>query len=121
MLVLKEGVISYEFNNGKEVVDKLSAFTTFEELNMVIVLSSDLDELLALNYTLRQYSIFGGIALLLILLGINYLIIKKTVNEPLLIINKDLDEFFAYLNRDKESIDFVHVNTKDEFGRMSKL
>ena len=38
-----------------------------------------------------------------------------------LIINKDLDEFFAYLNRDKESIDFVHVNTKDEFGRMSKI
>ena len=44
---------------------------------------------------------------------------QKTVNEPLLIINKDLDEFFAYLNRDKENIDFVHV-TKDEFGRMSK-
>ena len=120
MLVLKEGVISYEFNNGKEVIDKLSAFTTFEEWNMIIVTSSDIDDLLALNYTLRQYSIFGGIALLLILLGINYLIIKKTVNEPLLIINKDLDEFFAYLNRDKESIDFVHVNTKDEFGRMSK-
>ena len=120
MLVLKEGVISYEFNNGKEVIDKLSAFTTFEEWNMIIVTSSDIDDLLALNYTLRQYSIFGGIALLLILLGINYLIIKKTVNEPLLIINKDLDEFFAYLNRDKDSIDFVHVNTKDEFGRMSK-
>ena len=121
MLVLKEGVISYEFNNGKEVIDKLSAFTTFEEWNMVIVTSSDIDDLLALNYTLRQYSIFGGIALLLTLLAISYLIIKKTVNEPLLIINKDLDEFFAYLNRDKESIDFVHVNTKDEFGRMSKI
>ena len=121
MLVLKEGVISYEFNNGKEVIDKLSAFTTFEEWNMIIVTSSDIDDLLALNCTLRQYTIFGGIALLLILLGINYLIIKKTVNEPLLIINKDLDEFFAYLNRDKESIDFVHVNTKDEFGRMSKI
>ena len=121
MLVLKEGVISYEFNNGKEVIDKLSAFTTFEEWNMVIVTSSDIDDLLALNYTLRQYTIFGGIALLLTLLAISYLIIKKTVNEPLLIINKDLDEFFAYLNRDKESIDFVHVNTKDEFGRMSKI
>ena len=121
MLVLKEGVIAYEFNDGKDVIDKLSAFTTFEEWNMVIVTSSDIDDLLALNYTLRQYTIFGGIALLLILLGINYLIIKKTVNEPLLIINKDLDEFFAYLNRDKESIDFVHVNTKDEFGRMSKI
>ena len=121
MLVLKEGVISYEFNNGKEVIDKLSAFTTFEEWNMIIVTSSDIDDLLALNYTLRQYSIFGGIALLLTLLAISYLIIKKTVNEPLLIINKDLDEFFAYLNRDKESIDFVHVNTKDEFGRMSKI
>ena len=121
MLVLKEGVISYEFNNGKEVIYKLSAFTTFEEWNMIIVTSSDIDDLLALNYTLRQYTIFGGIALLLILLGINYLIIKKTVNEPLLIINKDLDEFFAYLNRDKDSIDFVHVNTKDEFGRMSKI
>ncbi len=88
---------------------------------MIIVTSSDIDDLLALNYTLRQYSIFGGIALLLTLLAISYLIIKKTVNEPLLIINKDLDEFFAYLNRDKESIDFVHVNTKDEFGRMSKI
>ncbi len=31
MLVLKEGVISYEFNDGKDVIDKLSAFTTFEE------------------------------------------------------------------------------------------
>ncbi|WNL33186.1 Cache 3/Cache 2 fusion domain-containing protein [Arcobacter cryaerophilus gv. pseudocryaerophilus] len=121
MLVKKQGVISYEFNDGKEVIDKLSAFTTFEEWNMVIVTSSDIDDLLALNYTLRQYSIFGGIALLLTLLAISYLIIKKTVNEPLLIINKDLDEFFAYLNRDKESIDFVHVNTKDEFGRMSKI
>ena len=121
MLVLKEGVISYEFNDGKDVIDKLSAFTTFEEWNMIIVTSSDIDDLLALNYTLRQYTIFGGIALLLTLLAISYLIIKKTVNEPLLIINKDLDEFFAYLNRDKESIDFVHVNTKDEFGRMSKI
>uniref|UniRef100_UPI0008325893 methyl-accepting chemotaxis protein n=1 Tax=Aliarcobacter cryaerophilus TaxID=28198 RepID=UPI0008325893 len=121
MLVLKEGVISYEFNDGKDVIDKLSAFTTFEEWNMIIVTSSDIDDLLALNYTLRQYSIFGGIALLFTLLTISYLIIKKTVNEPLLIINKDLDEFFAYLNRDKESIDFVHVNTKDEFGRMSKI
>uniref|UniRef100_UPI0008254624 methyl-accepting chemotaxis protein n=1 Tax=Aliarcobacter cryaerophilus TaxID=28198 RepID=UPI0008254624 len=121
MLVLKEGVISYEFNDGKDVIDKLSAFTTFEEWNMIIVTSSDIDDLLALNYTLRQYSIFGGIALLFTLLAISYLIIKKTVNEPLLIINKDLDEFFAYLNRDKESIDFVHVNTKDEFGRMSKI
>ncbi|MCT7521748.1 Cache 3/Cache 2 fusion domain-containing protein [Aliarcobacter cryaerophilus] len=121
MLVLKEGVIAYEFNDGKDVIDKLSAFTTFEEWNIVIVTSSDIDDLLALNYTLRQYSIFGGIALLFTLLAISYLIIKKTVNEPLLIINKDLDEFFAYLNRDKESIDFVHVNTKDEFGRMSKI
>ncbi len=79
---------------------------------MIIVTSSDIDDLLALNYTLRQYSIFGGIALLLTLLAISYLIMKKTVNEPLLIINKDLDEFFAYLNRDKESIDFVHVEYK---------
>uniref|UniRef100_UPI0009EE0771 methyl-accepting chemotaxis protein n=1 Tax=Aliarcobacter skirrowii TaxID=28200 RepID=UPI0009EE0771 len=121
MLVKKQGVIAYEFNDGKEVIDKLSAFTTFEEWNMVIVTSSDIDDLLALNYTLRQYSIFGGIALLFTLLAISYIIIKKTVNEPLLIINKDLDEFFAYLNREKESIDFVHVNTKDEFGRMSKI
>ena len=30
MLVLKEGVIAYEFNDGKDVIYKLSAFTTFE-------------------------------------------------------------------------------------------
>ncbi|AXK49771.1 chemotaxis protein [Aliarcobacter trophiarum LMG 25534] len=121
MINKKEGVLSYEFNDGKDIVHKLSAFTTFDEWNMVIVTNSDIESLLVLNDTLRQYSIFGGILLLLTLLAISYYTIKKTVNEPLLIINKDLDEFFAYLNREKENIDFVHVNTKDEFGRMSKI
>ncbi|WP_419677943.1 methyl-accepting chemotaxis protein [Aliarcobacter lanthieri] len=121
MIKQKQGTEIYNFMQNGVELRKLSAFTTFEDWNMVIVTSASFDELLELNDTLRTYSIFGGILLLIILLGISYLIIKKTVNEPLLAINKDLDEFFAYLNREKEDVNFVNVNTNDEFGRMAKI
>ncbi|RBQ30477.1 chemotaxis protein [Arcobacter sp. FW59] len=121
MIKQKNGTEIYDFMQNGVETRKLSAFTAFDEWNMIIVTSANFDELLELNDTLRVYSIFGGILLLFTLLGISYLIIKKTVNEPLLIINEDLNEFFAYLNREKEEVNFVNIDTKDEFGRMAKI
>ncbi|MFW3328075.1 methyl-accepting chemotaxis protein, partial [Aliarcobacter butzleri] len=87
----------------------------------ILVSSANLSELLELNNTLRSYSIFGGILLLFILLGVSYFIIKKTVNEPLVLINQGLNEFFSYLNREKNKISLIDLNSKDEFGQMAKV
>jgi len=117
-----QGLISTEIKGQDGIMrTKVNAFATFEDWNIILSTSANLDELLELNHVLRTYSTFGAILLLLIILGVSYLIIKKTVNEPLVTIDKNLSEFFAYANREKEDIVFENINTNDEFGRMSKI
>jgi len=118
----KQGAISYEFTEQDGTSHtKIATFTPFEDWNIIISTSANLDELLGLNSTLRFYLGFGAILLLFTVLGASYLIIRKTVNEPLVTIDKNLSEFFAYANREKEDIVFENINTNDEFGRMSKI
>jgi len=117
----KEGSITYKYKENGLDRTRLATFTSFNEWGITLVGGANFSELLTLNDKLRTYLIFGGIALLAIILFISYLIIRKTVNEPLVIINKDLSEFFAYLNREKDSVEFIDVNTKDEFGQMAKM
>jgi len=118
----KQGAISYEFTEQDGTSHtKIATFTPFEDWNIIISTSANLDELLGLNSTLRFYLGLGAILLLFTVLGVSYLIIRKTVNEPLVTIDKNLSEFFAYANREKEDIVFENINTNDEFGRMSKI
>ena len=117
----KDGVLIYDFKENSTKTEKISAFSTFDKWNIVLVSSANLEELLELNNTLRNYSILGGFFLLFILIGVSFIILKKTVVEPLQTINEDLDEFFAYLNREKDDIKFVDIDTNDEFGRMAKI
>ncbi|MFW2586603.1 methyl-accepting chemotaxis protein [Aliarcobacter butzleri] len=121
IITQKDGVLEYDFIDKDGKNRKLSAFTVFEDWNVILVSSANLSELLELNNTLRSYSIFGGILLLFILLGVSYFIIKKTVNEPLVLINQGLNEFFSYLNREKNKISLIDLNSKDEFGQMAKV
>ena len=121
IITQKDGVLEYDFIDEDGKNRKLSAFTVFEDWNVILVSSANLSELLELNNTLRSYSIFGGILLLFILLGVSYFIIKKTVNEPLVLINQGLNEFFSYLNREKNKISLIDLNSKDEFGQMAKV
>nr|WP_323666031.1 Cache 3/Cache 2 fusion domain-containing protein [Aliarcobacter butzleri] len=121
IIAQKDGVVEYDFVDKDGKNRKLSAFTVFEDWNVILASSANLDELLELNNTLRSYSIFGGILLLFILLGVSYFIIKKTVNEPLVLINQGLNEFFSYLNREKNKISLIDLNSKDEFGQMAKV
>jgi len=118
----KQGAISYEFTEQDGTSHtKIATFTPFEDWNIIISTSANLDELLGLNSTLRFYLGLGAILLLFTVLGVSYLIIRKTVNEPLVTIDKNLSEFFAYANREKEDIVFENINTNDEFGQMSKI
>jgi len=118
----KQGVISTEIQEQDgSISTKINSFTAFEDWDVILSSSANLDELLELNDILRTYSTFGAISFLLIILGVSYLIIRKTVNEPLVTIDKNLSEFFAYANREKEDIVFENINTNDEFGRMSKI
>ncbi len=117
----KDGVLIYDFKENSTKTEKISAFSTFDKWNIVLVSSANLEELLELNNTLRNYSILGGFFLLFILIGVSFIILKKTVVKPLQTINEDLGEFFAYLNREKDDIKFIDIDTNDEFGRMAKI
>ena len=90
----KEGVVIYDFKEQNNTDEKITAYTTFSDWNIVIGTSVNLNELLHLNDTLRKYLIFGGICLLIILLTVSYFIIIKTVNTPLVTINQGLNDFF---------------------------
>ena len=65
--------------------------------------------------------ILGGIFLLIILLTVSYFIIIKTVNTPLVTINKGLNDFFDYLNREKNEVNLINIVSKDEFGQMANI
>jgi methyl-accepting chemotaxis protein-2 (aspartate sensor receptor) len=118
----KEGVLLYNIEEENGVSkEKITAYTTFYNWNIVIATSTNLDELLKLNNTLQKYLILGGIFLLIILLTVSYFIIIKTVNTPLVIINKGLNDFFDYLNREKNEVNLINIVSKDEFGQMANI
>lgn len=117
----KEGVVIYNFKEQSNINERITAYTTFSDWNIVIGTSTNLEELLKLNNSLRNYLIIGGIFLLLILLSISYFIIIKTVNKPLVIINKGLNDFFDYLNREKNEVHLINIDTNDEFGQMANV
>ncbi len=122
MIKQKEGLVIYDFKNeNTSVNEKITAYTTFSDWNIVIGTSADLNELLELNNVLRKYLIIGGICLLIILLGVSYFIIIKTVNTPLIAINQGLNDFFSYLNRQKNEVNLINIYTNDEFGQMANI
>ena len=117
----KEGVVIYDFKEQNNTNEKITAYTTFSDWNIVIGTSTNLEELLELNNSLRNYLIIGGIFLLIILLSVSYFIIIKTVNTPLVTINKGLNDFFDYLNREKSEVHLINIDTNDEFGQMANV
>jgi methyl-accepting chemotaxis protein-2 (aspartate sensor receptor) len=118
----KEGVVIYDFKEqNNNINEKITAYTTFSDWNIVIGTNANLEELLHLNDALRKYLIFGGICLLIILLCVSYFIIIKTVNTPLITINRGLNDFFAYLNREKNEVNLITIDSNDEFGQMADV
>ncbi|QKJ26094.1 MCP-domain signal transduction protein [Aliarcobacter cibarius] len=117
----KEGVIIYDYNEENKKNKKITAYTSFDDWNLIIATNANLDELLHLNSILKKYLIFGGIGLIIILLSISYFIIIKVVNTPLVSINNGLSDFFDYLNREKNEVNLININSKDEFGKMARV
>ena len=117
----KEGVTVYTYKDESNNFEKITAYTTFGDWNIAIGTSTNLEELLKLDYSLRNYLIFGGILLLIIISSISYFIVIKTVNNPLTVINKGLNDFFDYLNKEKKDVNFIAIDSTDEFGQMAKV
>jgi len=57
---------------------------------------------------------------LLIMLVVITIVLRKQINEPLQKLYNGLDNFFLFLNNEKNSIEKIQINTKDEFGQMAK-
>ena len=102
-------------------VEQIVSYTYYPYWDLIISANTPLNELLKLNKDISIILISGSILLLMILLTINYLVVLKVVNKPLVTINNGLNDFFKYLNRETNEVSSIKINTNDEFGQMAKV
>lgn len=60
------------------------------------------------------------IVALITILGVISLLLINFVNKPLKILQRNLDDFFMFLQNKKDSTNTIPIETKDEFGQMSE-
>ena len=61
------------------------------------------------------------ISVMLIILITSFLMVSKDIVSKVRILNEDVINFFAFLNREKDDITFIPINSSDEFGIMSRV
>jgi len=64
--------------------------------------------------------LFMAIGALVTILGVISLLLMNFVNKPLKILQRNLDDFFMFLQNKKDSTNTIQIDTKDEFGQMSE-
>ncbi|MBT0885346.1 cache domain-containing protein, partial [Campylobacter sp. 2018MI10] len=64
-------------------------------------------------------SIYEFIIFIIVVIGILYYLIKKSLN-PMIAMQNGLTEFFEFLNYEKNDANKIAITSKDEFGSMAK-
>jgi len=126
--------IKYSFYNPKtqKYEEKLSIVSYFKPWNWVIgtgVYLQDIENTISQMKNTedkeRRDALFMfvlvDIFIALIALLLSYIISKKYIVSPIKKIEDNLVSFFDYLNRKKDTIDFIEVDSKDEIGYMANL
>jgi len=101
-----ESIIINQINRlKKDTVNKVNKF------NLII------DEQLQKSYQVKFLMALTALVLILMLSSILLMIF---VNKPLKILQKNLDDFFLFLQNKKEATNTIHIDTNDEFGQMAE-
>lgn len=91
-----------------------------DKYNWTVCSSNSMDDydLLFKGILLKQI----GVILLFVVIIIVFLsfIVRYFLNN-LKVILKGLEEFFKYLNHEKDDIEFINISTNDEFGKMAVI
>lgn len=122
----------YEKPNTKEIIQKIAYAQLIKEWKWVIVTGlyiDDIDKLVQEERIKIEKSIFDSIIknfiittiVLIIVLIATYFSVKKIIIYPLEKFEGSLLEFFEFLNRKRDNIKIVNIDSKDEIGTMSRL
>ncbi len=106
-------IIHYDESIIKNQIKRLKE----ETKNKISKFNTTIDDKMH-NTNLVKLSIAAA-SLVTILILISILLIKL-VNKPLKILKNGLDEFFLFLQNKKDHASKIDINSKDEFGQMSK-
>jgi methyl-accepting chemotaxis protein len=68
-----------------------------------------------------QFLWMMAIALFVVVMGFIFIASKRYISTPLENFEKGLISFFAYLNREKQSIEPIVINSSDEIAKMSQV
>jgi len=68
----------------------------------------------------NQVKLFISLGALILILLLISILLMQFVNKPLKILQKNLDDFFLFLQNKKETTSTISIDTNDEFGQMSE-
>jgi len=125
--------IKYSFYNPatKKYEDKFSIVRLFKPWGWVIGTGTYLRELDATINAIKKEAeqkiykiimnlVIANIVLIVILLAIFKFSLDRIIIKPLQKVVDGLDEFFAYLRREKDNFEPININTQDEIGKMAE-
>ena len=121
ILEKKNGIIHYNYTENGQTEKKIAAFTQYKKWNWIIVVGSYQNEFLNISKEVQKIFIFATIVLTIILLAVIFVLINKVVANPLERFQNGLLDFFAYLNKSKDTVENIPVESNDEIGKMAKV
>ena len=68
----------------------------------------------------NKMKLYMAIVALIMILTVSSLLLMRFVNKPLKILQRNLDNFFLFLQNKKDSVKTIKIDTTDEFGQMSE-
>ena len=123
---------SYERPNTKEIVPKMASSVYIPKLQWTIVTGIYVDDIEKQMNVLEENiansinnSLMISVLVCVVLIILTVIIILPSLNkvliEPIYKFQDGLVNFFDYLNKKSNDIEFVELKTKDELGQMSNL
>jgi methyl-accepting chemotaxis protein len=99
---------------------KLSYVQKFDQWSWVLGTGIYIDDIDAEFYnSIIKMSII--VLIILIILITAFSMVSNDIVSKVKILNEDVTNFFAFLNREKDEINFTPITCKDEFGMMSRV
>ncbi|NQY93159.1 MAG: Cache 3/Cache 2 fusion domain-containing protein, partial [Campylobacteraceae bacterium] len=121
ILKQKNGVIHYNYVDQGETHERVAAFAHYEKWGWTIVVGSKQHEFLQISEEVEANLIIATIVLTLVLIGIIFVLVNKVVSKPLEEFQNGLLDFFAYLNKTKDTVNKIDLKSNDEIGQMATI
>jgi methyl-accepting chemotaxis protein len=117
-----KGFVKYNWAkpSSKVLVPKLSFVQKFDQWGWVLGTGIYIDDIDA-SFNNNIIRVSGMIIVILLILFIAFSMVSKDIVSKVKILNEDITNFFAFLNREKDEISFTPITCKDEFGMMSRI